>query len=176
MTLKLRIDLIHKTEWVRFSGIPPFNYLTAMDSYLSFGAKNAQVWSRHVILYESKLELSKLAKVSYTHKGKFDEIFLTKLRSKNSVILYSFSLLLNFFLSCLCNGLKDFPLNELLISSFIFSHCLMIKPKVHSLFPLCCFLTKAGFLLTLFRRRNTLNKYSKLHLFQFNWNICSILE
>ena len=43
MTLKLRIDLSHKTECVRFSGTPPLNYLTAMLSYLSFWAENAQV-------------------------------------------------------------------------------------------------------------------------------------
>ena len=43
MTSKLRIDLSHKTERVQFSDIPPLNYLTAMRSYLSFGAENAQV-------------------------------------------------------------------------------------------------------------------------------------
>ena len=36
MTSKLRIDLSHKTERLRFSGTPPSNYLTAMHSYLSF--------------------------------------------------------------------------------------------------------------------------------------------
>ena len=36
MTLRLRIDLSHKAEGVRFSGTPPLNYLTAMHSYLSF--------------------------------------------------------------------------------------------------------------------------------------------
>ena len=70
MTLKLRIDLSHQTEGVRFSGTPPFNYLTAMHSYLSFRAENAQVGSRHVIVYESKLELSKLAKYElYTQRA-----------------------------------------------------------------------------------------------------------
>ena len=44
MTSKLRIDLSHKTEGVRFSGTPPLNYLTAMmHSYLSFWAENDQV-------------------------------------------------------------------------------------------------------------------------------------
>ena len=43
MTSKLRIDLSHKTERLRFSGTPPLNYLTAMQSYLSFWAENAQV-------------------------------------------------------------------------------------------------------------------------------------
>ena len=43
MTLKLRIDLSHKTEGVRFSGTPTLNYLTAMHSYLSFWEENAQV-------------------------------------------------------------------------------------------------------------------------------------
>ena len=43
MTSKLRIDLSHKTEGVRFSGTPPLNYLTAMHSYLSFRAENAHV-------------------------------------------------------------------------------------------------------------------------------------
>ena len=70
MTSKLRIDLSHKTEGVRFSGTPPLNYLTAMRSYLSLWAENVQVWSRHVILYESKLELSKVAKYElYTQKA-----------------------------------------------------------------------------------------------------------
>ena len=58
MTSKLRIDLSHKTEGIRFSGYPPLNYLTAMHSCLSF------------ILYESKLELSKLAKYElYTQRA-----------------------------------------------------------------------------------------------------------
>ena len=35
MTSKLRIDLSHKTERLRFSGTQPLNYLTAMHSYLS---------------------------------------------------------------------------------------------------------------------------------------------
>ena len=43
MTSKLRIDLSHKTERVRFSGTPPLNYLTVMHSDLSFWAENAQV-------------------------------------------------------------------------------------------------------------------------------------
>ena len=43
MTSKLRIDLIHKTERVRFSGTKPFHYLAVMHSYLSFWAKNVQV-------------------------------------------------------------------------------------------------------------------------------------
>ena len=69
MTSKLRIDLSYKTERSRFSGTPPLNYLTAMHSNLSFQAENAQVWSRHVILSESKLELSKLAKCElYTQR------------------------------------------------------------------------------------------------------------
>ena len=62
MTSKLRIDLSHKIERIRFSGTPTLNYLTTMHSYLSFWVENAQVESRHVILYESKLKLSKLAK------------------------------------------------------------------------------------------------------------------
>ena len=41
MTSKLRVDLSHKTERVRFSGIPPLNYLTVMHHYLSFWAENA---------------------------------------------------------------------------------------------------------------------------------------
>ena len=59
MTLKLRIDLSHKTERVRFSGSPPLNYLTLMHINLSLWAENIQ---QNVILYECKLELSKLAK------------------------------------------------------------------------------------------------------------------
>ena len=42
MTSKLRIDVSHETERVRFSGTPPLNYLTVMDSYLPFWAENAQ--------------------------------------------------------------------------------------------------------------------------------------
>ena len=69
MSSKLRIDLSHKTERSRFSGTPPLNYLTAMHTYLSFWAENAQVWSRHFILYESKLELAKLARYElYTQR------------------------------------------------------------------------------------------------------------
>ena len=85
MTSKMRIDLSHKTEGVRSSGTPPLNYLIATHSYLSFSAENAQVSSRHVILYESKLELSKLPNMTHTHKEQFGEIYLTKLRRKNSV-------------------------------------------------------------------------------------------
>ena len=43
MTLKLRIDLSHKTERVQFSGTLPLNYPTVMHRYLSFWAENAQV-------------------------------------------------------------------------------------------------------------------------------------
>ena len=43
MTSKLRIDLSHKTERVRFSGTPPLSYLTVMHSYLSSWAENTQV-------------------------------------------------------------------------------------------------------------------------------------
>ena len=43
MFAKLRIDLSHKTDGVRFSATPPLNYLTAMHSYLSFWAENAHV-------------------------------------------------------------------------------------------------------------------------------------
>ena len=43
MTSKLRIDLSHKTERVRFSGTPPLSYLTGMHSYLSFWAENASI-------------------------------------------------------------------------------------------------------------------------------------
>ena len=43
MTSKLRIDLSHKTERLRFPGTPPLNYLTEMHSYLSFWAENAQI-------------------------------------------------------------------------------------------------------------------------------------
>ena len=43
MTSKLRIDLSHKTERVRFSSNPPMNYPTVMHSYLSIWAENAQV-------------------------------------------------------------------------------------------------------------------------------------
>ena len=35
MTSKLRIDLSHKTERLRFSGAPSLNFLTTMYSYLS---------------------------------------------------------------------------------------------------------------------------------------------
>ena len=42
MTLKLRIDVSHKPERLRFSGTPPLIYLTVMHSYLSFWAENAQ--------------------------------------------------------------------------------------------------------------------------------------
>ena len=43
MTSKLRIDLSHKTERLRFSGTPLLNYHIAMHSYLFFWAENAQV-------------------------------------------------------------------------------------------------------------------------------------
>ena len=85
MTSKLRIDLSHKTERVRFSGTPPLNYLTVTHSYLSFWAENSQVWSRQVILNESKIELSNFPNMSYTHKGRFGEICLIKLRCEHSV-------------------------------------------------------------------------------------------
>ena len=61
-TSKFRIDLNHKTDRLRFSGTPPLNCLTAMHSYLSFWAESAQALIRYVILYESKLELSKIVK------------------------------------------------------------------------------------------------------------------
>ena len=42
MTSKLRIDLGHKTERLRFSGTPPLNYLTAIHSFF-FWAENVQL-------------------------------------------------------------------------------------------------------------------------------------
>ena len=75
MTSKLKIDFSYKTERLRFSGTPPLNYLTAMHNNLSFQAENAQVWSRHVILYESKLELSKLVKYElYTRRNIWENL------------------------------------------------------------------------------------------------------
>ena len=42
MTSKLRIDLSHKTERLRFLGISPSNFLTAMHSYFtSLGGKRS---------------------------------------------------------------------------------------------------------------------------------------
>ena len=45
MTSKLRIDLSHKTEQLRYPDTPPFNYLTVMnnDFFGGRGAENTQV-------------------------------------------------------------------------------------------------------------------------------------
>ena len=43
MILKLRIDLSHKTERVRFSRTPPSIYLIVMHHYLPFLGKKTQV-------------------------------------------------------------------------------------------------------------------------------------
>ena len=89
MTSKLRIDLSHKTEQVRFSGTPPLNYVTAMHSYLSFGRKTLK-FEAHMLLYTNlNSNCQNLPNVSYTHEGQFGEICLTKLRHKNSVRLRS---------------------------------------------------------------------------------------
>ena len=37
MTSKLRIDLSHKTERLRFPDTPPLNYLTVMNNDFFFG-------------------------------------------------------------------------------------------------------------------------------------------
>ena len=42
MISKLRIDFSHKTEPLQFSGTLPLNNLTAMHSYLSFWAEDAE--------------------------------------------------------------------------------------------------------------------------------------
>ena len=69
MISKLRIDLNHKTERLQFSGTPRLSYLTIIQSYLSFWAKKRSSLKQTRYLYESKLELSKLAKYElYTQR------------------------------------------------------------------------------------------------------------
>ena len=85
MTSKLRIDLSRKTERVRFSGTPPLNYLTAMHSYLSFWAENAKFIADRLLCTNLNTNCQNLPNMSYTTKGQFSEICLTKLRHKNSV-------------------------------------------------------------------------------------------
>ena len=87
MTLKLRIDLSHKTERLRFSDTPSLNYLTVMHSDLSFCAENTFKKFKADTLFYTNLNSNcqNLLNVSYTHKGQFGEICLTKLRRKNNV-------------------------------------------------------------------------------------------
>ena len=86
MTSKLRIDLSHKTERVRFSGTPPLNYLTVMHSYLTFGRKTLKFEADTSLVYTNlNSNCQNLPNMSYTHEGQFGEICLTKLRRKNSV-------------------------------------------------------------------------------------------
>ena len=85
MTSKLRIDLSHNTKRVQFSGTPPLNYLTIMQSYLSFWAKNGKFEADTLLYMNLNSNCQNLPNMSYTHKGQFGEICLTKLRRKNRV-------------------------------------------------------------------------------------------
>ena len=78
MTSKLRIDLSHKTEGVRFSGIPPLNYLTAMHNYLSFRAENTKFEADTLFCMNLNSNCQNLPNMSHTYKGQFGEICLTK--------------------------------------------------------------------------------------------------
>ena len=86
MTSKLRIDLSHKPERLRFSGTPPLNYRTVMHSYLFFfGRKTLKLEADTLFYTNLNSNCQNLPNMSYTHEGKFGEICLTKLRRKNSV-------------------------------------------------------------------------------------------
>ena len=85
MTSKLRIDLSHKTERVRFSGTPPLNYVTVMHSLLSFGPKTFNFETDTLFYTNLNSNCQNLPNISYTHKGQFGESCLNKLRYKNSV-------------------------------------------------------------------------------------------
>ena len=63
MTSNLRIDLSHKTERLRFSGTLEFEADMLFYTNLNSNCQN-------------------LPNVSYTHKGQFGKICLTKLRRK----------------------------------------------------------------------------------------------
>ena len=86
MTSKLRIDLSHKTEGVRFSGIPPLNYLTAMHIVICLFERKTLKFEADTSCYTNpSSNCQNLLSMSYTHKGQFGEICLTKLRRINSV-------------------------------------------------------------------------------------------
>ena len=53
-----------------------------MHSYLSSWEENAQVLSRHVIYTNLNSNCQNLPNMSYTHKGQFGKICVTKLRRK----------------------------------------------------------------------------------------------
>ena len=84
MTSRLRIDLSHKTERLRFSGTPPLNYLTAMHSYIRLFERKMLKFEADTLFYTNlSSNCPKTCKnMSYTHKGQFGEICLTKLRRK----------------------------------------------------------------------------------------------
>ena len=87
MTSKLRIDLSHKTERVRFSDTPPLNYLTVMHSFLGFIGRKTLKFKADTLFYTNlNSNCKNLPNMSYTHKGQFGEICATSLRRKTSVI------------------------------------------------------------------------------------------
>ena len=86
MTSKLRIDLSHKTEQVRLSGTPPLNYLTVMHSYCFFLGRKTLKFEADTLFYTNlNSNCQNLPNMSHTQKGQFGEIYVTKLRRKNSV-------------------------------------------------------------------------------------------
>ena len=85
MTSKLRIDLSHKTEGVRFSGTIPLNYLTAMHSSCLFEWKTFKFEVDTLFYTILNSNCQNLLNMNCMHKGQFGEICLTKLRCKNSV-------------------------------------------------------------------------------------------
>ena len=79
MTSKLRIDLSHKTEQVRFSSP------TVLQSYFSFGQKMLKLEADALFYRNLNSNHQSLPNMSYTHEGQSGEICVTKLRHKNSV-------------------------------------------------------------------------------------------
>ena len=88
MTSKLRIDLSHKTERVRFSGTPPLNYLPVMHVFFHnvfLGRKTLKFEADTLFYTNLNSNCESLPNMSHTQKGQFGEICVTKLRRKNSV-------------------------------------------------------------------------------------------
>ena len=84
MTSKLRIDLSHKTERVRFSGTPPLNYLTITHICL-FGRKTPKFEADTLFYTNLNSNCQNWPSMSYTHNEQFGETCVTKLRRKDSV-------------------------------------------------------------------------------------------
>ena len=78
MTPKLRIDLSHKTERVRFSGDPPLIYLIVMYHYLPFFRKTLKFEADTLFHTNLNSKCQNVLNMGNTQRMQSGEICLTE--------------------------------------------------------------------------------------------------